>query len=84
MLGRGMERRAAVAVENRLPAVLRQRRMTWGELGRRSLLAPRLLARLRAPDANPRLVVAERVATVLGVAIEDLWHLAARRRRPGS
>jgi hypothetical protein len=49
--------------------------MTWGELARRTLLPPRLLARLRAPDANPRLAVAERVAAALGVRVEDLWAL---------
>lgn len=49
--------------------------MTWGELARRTMLPARLLARLRAPEANPRLVVAERVATALGVRVEDLWAL---------
>jgi DNA-binding phage protein len=63
------------SVTNRLPAALARRPMTWGELARRTLLPGRLLARLRAPDANPRLAVAERVAAALGVRVEDLWVL---------
>lgn len=47
--------------------------MTWGELRRRTLLPARMLSRLRAADANPRLEVAERVAAALGVRIEDVW-----------
>jgi hypothetical protein len=52
--------------------------MTFGELGRRTLLPPRLVARLRLPTANPRLAVAELVAAALDVAIEDLWGLRRR------
>ena len=52
--------------------------MSWGELERRTLLPPRLLARLRVPGANPRLVVAERIAVALGVPVEAVWV----RRRP--
>ena len=47
---------------NRLPDVLGRRGMSWGRLARRTLLPARLVARPRAPHANPRLAVAERVA----------------------
>jgi len=67
------------AVINRLPAVLARLGISWGELGRRTLLPPRLLARLRSPAANPRLAVAERVADALALRIEDLWVLPAPR-----
>ncbi len=68
--------RARVAgVVNRLPGLLRRLHVSWGELGRRTLLGPRLLAPLRAPDANPQLLVAERVARALGVGIEAVWRL---------
>jgi hypothetical protein len=70
-------------VRNRLPAVLARRGVSWGELGRRTLLPPRLVARLHRPDANPRLAVAERVAAALALPVETVWRLApARRRRP--
>ena len=65
---------------NHLALLLRRRGLTWGELARRTLLPARLLGRLRAPGANPRLAVAERVAAVLGVPVERLWTL--RRPRP--
>jgi transcriptional regulator with XRE-family HTH domain len=52
--------------------------MPWGELARRTLLPASLLARLRAPDANPRLAVAERIAAALGVPVEALWRLGRR------
>ncbi|HJQ84504.1 MAG TPA: helix-turn-helix domain-containing protein [Candidatus Binatia bacterium] len=70
--------RPAPRVVNRLPAHLDAHGMTWGELARRTLLPARLLARLRASDANPRLAVAERIATALGVPVETLWTLARR------
>jgi hypothetical protein len=73
MVARMPRHRTASAVRNRLPVLLRQRGMTWGEFGRRTLLPRRLLVRLRAPHANPRLVTAERVAAALGVTIEDIW-----------
>lgn len=63
---------------NLVPAVLRERGLTWGELARRAVLPPHRLARLRAPGANPPLALAERVAATLGVPIERLWRL----RRP--
>ena len=66
---------------NRLPALLARRGMTWGELARRTLLPAALLGRLRAPGANPRLSVAERVAAALGVPVESVWALDPRRRR---
>ena len=66
------------AVLNRLPILLGRHGMSWGELERRTLLPPRLLARLRAPGANPRLVVAECIAVALGVPVEAVWV----RRRP--
>jgi predicted transcriptional regulator len=77
-----MTGRRPPAVDNRLPDALRARAITWGELARRTLLPARLLARLRAPDANPRLAVAERVAAALGTPVEAVWTLRARRRRP--
>ncbi|HYV58337.1 MAG TPA: helix-turn-helix domain-containing protein [Candidatus Nitrosopolaris sp.] len=78
-------RRPPVAI-NRLPAALARLGISWSELGRRTLLPPRLLARLRSPAANPRLAVAERVADALALQIEDLWILPAphgslRRRK---
>jgi hypothetical protein len=63
------------AVVNRLPGMLPRLGVSWGELSRRTLLPGRLLARLRAPDANPRLTVAERVAAALDVPVERLWRL---------
>lgn len=66
----------AARLVNRLPTVLSRRGMSWGELGRRTLLPARLVTRLRAPDANPRLAVAERVAAALDVPVERLWTLA--------
>jgi hypothetical protein len=68
-------------VTNRLPAVLATTGVSWSELGRRTLLPPRLVRRLRAPDANPRLAVAERVAGALGVPVETIWRLAPARPR---
>jgi hypothetical protein len=62
-------------VTSRLPELLAGRDITWGELGRRTLLAPRLVRALRAPHANPPLAVAERVAEALGTPIEDVWTL---------
>jgi hypothetical protein len=61
------------AVVNRLPLLLGRQGMSWGELERRTLLPPRLLARLRAPAANPRLAVAERIAAALGLPVEAVW-----------
>ena len=69
----------APLVVSRLPVLLGRRGMSWGELGRRTLLPPRLIARLRAPDANPRLAVAERVAISLGVPVETVWRLCRRQ-----
>jgi transcriptional regulator with XRE-family HTH domain len=68
-----MSRPATSPVVNRLPALLERRGMSWSELARRTLLPQPLLARLRAPRANPRLAVAERVAAALGVPVEELW-----------
>jgi len=70
---------AASPVVNRLPALLERRGMSWSELARRTLLPQPLLARLRAPTANPRLAVAERVAAALGLPVEQLWTLSAAR-----
>lgn len=64
-------------VVSRLPHLLRQRGMTWTELGRRTLLSRAQLARLGGRHANPRLVVADRVAAALGVPVEAVWRLAA-------
>ena len=65
-------------VVSRLPAVLARHGITWNELARRTLLPARLVVRLRAPDANPRLAVAERVAAALGVPVERIWSLRPR------
>lgn len=73
-----MARRPPPAVTNRLPDLLERRAMSFGELARRTLLPPRLVARLRLPAANPRLAVAEHVAAALGVSIEDVWGLRRR------
>jgi transcriptional regulator with XRE-family HTH domain len=68
--------RTGPTVTNRLSLLLRQRDITWTELARRSLLSRGQLTRLRARDANPRLAVAERVATALDVPVEAVWQLA--------
>ncbi len=68
-----MARRPPPKVVNRLPLLLARRGMSWGELERRTLLPPRLLARLRTPTANPRLVVAERIAATLDLPVEAVW-----------
>jgi len=80
MLRLGMRRDRTRRVVNHLPAALDDQGVTWGELARRTLLPPRLLARLRGPAANPRLAVGERVAAALEMRIEDLWKPAPRRR----
>jgi transcriptional regulator with XRE-family HTH domain len=77
-----MTSRSASGVVNQLPEVLRERGITWTELGRRTLLSSGHLARLRAPDANPRLAVAERIAAALDLPVESVWHLERRRCRP--
>jgi hypothetical protein len=74
-----MSPRRAPTVENLLPGVLRRQGVSWGELARRTLLPARVLVRLRAPGANPRLAVAERVAAALGVPVERLFRLRAQR-----
>ena len=66
-------------IVNRLPSVLGELGVSWSELSRRTLLPARLLARLRAPTANPRLAVAERVAAALDVPVESVWTLGRRR-----
>ncbi len=68
-----MARRPSPAVVNHLSALLAREGVAWGELERRTLLPSRLLARLRAPGANPSLAVAERVAAALGLSIEAIW-----------
>lgn len=75
-------RRHRTRVVNHLPALLEERGLTWGELARRTLLPARLLTRLRAPGANPRLAVAERVAGALEKRVEDVWQLLRPGRRP--
>jgi hypothetical protein len=60
-------------LRSRLPALLEAHGVSWGELGRRTLLSRRVLAPLRAPTANPPLAVAERVAAALGLRVEDVW-----------
>jgi transcriptional regulator with XRE-family HTH domain len=71
----GMTARTVRGVINRLPRLLRERGISWTELGRRTLLSPGHLARLRVPDANPSLAVAERIAAVLDVPVESVWQL---------
>jgi hypothetical protein len=75
----GMGNTHRPAVMNHLPDVLRRRGMSWGELSRRTLIPQRLLARLRGPGGNPRLVIAERIAAALELPVERLWKLPARR-----
>ena len=74
-----MTLRSPTRVVNRVPRVLAQRGIAWGALARRTLLPGSVIARLRASDANPRLVVAERVAAALDVPVEALWRLTWRR-----
>jgi len=59
----------------RLSALLRDRGITWSDLGRRAGLGPGVVRRLRAPHANPKLTIAYRVAEALGVPVEVLWRL---------
>jgi transcriptional regulator with XRE-family HTH domain len=73
--------RSRAALHNRLPGLLRQRGITWGELARRTLLPAARLRRLAAAHANPRLAVAERVAAALDLPLEAVWTLGRRRRR---
>jgi hypothetical protein len=73
-----MSERPASLVTNHLPAFLDRQGISWGELARRTLLPPRLVARLRAPHANPRLTIAERVAAALAVPVERLWSVGPR------
>ena len=70
-----------IRVVNGLPALLARRGLSWGELARRTLLPAPLIARLRAPGANPRLAVAERVAAAVGASVEELWTVVPERRR---
>lgn len=73
--------RVAVAprgVRNRLAAVLARLGVPLGELARRTLLPPRVLARLRAPHANPPLRVAARIAHALDVRVEAIFSLSER------
>jgi hypothetical protein len=64
-----------LTVVNHLPAILRRRGIAWGELRRRTLLPAPVLRRLRRRGANPRLLVAERVASALDLPVERLWML---------
>jgi transcriptional regulator with XRE-family HTH domain len=70
-----MTSRSVPGVVNQLPGLLRERGITWTELGRRTLLSSGHLARLRAPGANPRLAVAERIAAALDLPVESVWRL---------
>ena len=70
-----MARPPCPRVANRLPQFLARAGMPWGELARRTLLSPRLIAHLRRPGSNPSLAVAARVAGALGVPVERLWTL---------
>ncbi len=68
-------------IRNGVPSRLRTLGISWTELARRTLLPSRVVRRLRAPDANPQLAVAERVAAALEMAVEDLWTLGSRGHR---
>jgi len=70
-----------IRIVNGLPALLARRGLSWGQLARRTLLPAPLIARLRAPGANPRLAVAERVAAAVGVSVEELWRVVPGRSR---
>ena len=70
--------RPSHAVESRLDVLLAARGIPWSELGRRTLLPSRQVARLRVRGANPRLAVAERVAAALDVTVEEAWRLVPR------
>jgi transcriptional regulator with XRE-family HTH domain len=71
--------RRAPPVRNRLAELLRRHGVSQGELARRTFLSVRLLARLRARDANPGLATAERIAAALAVPVERIWWLPSRR-----
>jgi hypothetical protein len=73
--------RSGAVLHNRLPGLLRQRGLTWGELARRTLLPAARLRRLGAAQANPRLGVAQRVAAALDLPLEAVWTLGRRRGR---
>jgi predicted transcriptional regulator len=68
-----------LVLHNHLPALLRQRGITWGELARRTLVPAARLRRLGAAHANPRLGIAERVAAALDLPLEAVWTLGRRR-----
>ena len=68
------------AVHNRLSVVLARLEVPLGDLARRTLLPPRVLARLRSPHANPPLLVADRIARALDVRVETIFSLGLRRR----
>jgi transcriptional regulator with XRE-family HTH domain len=72
------------AVHNRLLGVLARLDVPLGELARRTMLPPRILARLRSARANPPLRVAERIAEALDVRVETVFHLTAPRRALGT
>ena len=65
----------AVAVVCRAAEVVRQQGWSWAALARRTGLPVAVLRRLRVADANPPLLVAERIARALDVSIETLWSL---------
>ncbi len=70
-----MRPRTRPAVTNHLPRILRQRGITWTDLARRTRLSRGQMARIRAHDANPRLVVAQRIAAALDLPVDSLWRL---------
>ena len=71
-----MDGRPAHRVACRLQRLLAARGMSWDELARRSGFPARTLRRLCAPEANPRLRVADRVAGALDLTVEEIWRLA--------
>jgi len=54
--------------------------MTWAELGRRAQLTRTQLARLGDQHANPRLLVADRIARALELPVESIWQLGGTPR----
>ena len=77
---RRMPHTSPPAVISRLPRLLRQRGMTWAELGRRAQLTRTQLARLGDQHANPRLLVADRIARALELPVESIWQLGGTPR----
>ena len=59
----------------RVVEVVAQQGGGWTALTRRTGLPRHVIQRLRRADANPSLLVAQRVAHALDVTIETLWQV---------